>query len=386
MQEGQTGQSQRPKEAKPPVVWLDVPYPENEAAKRLGARWSRKKKRWYVPRGLIVDTFGRWLPGSGEDTDPVVAFAAFLKLNGVRIEGLPAMDGAWHRIGIESDTGAKRSASYRGFLDGRPNGQLVNFKTGERADWLGLVKAIGEGARRAQLEDAARRRAAREAERLARQAAVARRAAELWWKAAALPAGESMWARHPYLAAKRAGAYGVRTDPGGGLLVPVRDLAGRLWSLLVIDADGAKRFLKGGRKVGLMHVIDPSSGLERGPVLIAEGYATAATVHEATGCPAVAAFDAGNLEAVAVAIRERCPQVLIVIAGDDDHRLDETLGGNTGRIHAERAGAAVDGAVALPPFSAAQRAAGLTDWNDLRAADGLAAVRRALQGAVEKDA
>ena len=57
----------------------------------------------------------------------------------------------------------------------------------------------------------------------------------------------------------------------------------------------------------------------------------------------MAAFDAGNLEAVAVAIRERCPQVLIVIAGDDDHRLDKTPGGNTGRIHAERAGAAVDG-------------------------------------------
>ena len=376
------------REAKPPLVWLDVPFEQNAHAKALGARWSRKRKRWYVPRGVERAPFERWVPGPGADheSDPVGAFAAFLGSNGARFDGPPVMDGHWHRAALESDAGGKRSASYRGFLDGRPNGQLMNFKTGERADWLGRTKAIGGTARMALLEEAARRRAEREAQRVARHEAAARRAAKIWLKAEPLPADSSAGARHPYLAAKRVGAHGARLSAAGHLLIPVADLSGHLWSLLVIGADGAKRFLKGGRKAGLMHVIDPSNGFERGPVLIAEGYATAATVHEATGLPAVAAFDAGNLEPVAVAIREHCPQGLIVIAGDDDHRLDKTLGGNTGRIHAEGAGAAVDGAVALPPFSAAQRAAGLTDWNDLCAAEGLEAVRRALQGAVKKDA
>ena len=292
------------------------------------------------------------------------------------------MDGHWRRVAAGGDTGSKRSASYRGFLDGRPNGQLVNFKTGERTDWRGRTKALGAETRAASLEDAARRRAEREAERAARHEATARRAGRLWSKATPLPAGETALTCHPYLAVKRVGAYGVRLSPAGQLLVPVRDLEGRLWSLLLIDADGQKRFLKGGRKNGLMHLIDPNGAIDHGPVLIAEGYATAATVHEATGWPAVTAFDAGNLESVALAIRERHLTVAMVVAGDDDHGLDRTPTGNTGRVHAERAAAAVDGVAAFPPFTAVHRAAGLTDWNDLMLAEGPAAVRAALRHAV----
>ena len=308
--------------AKSSVVWLDVPYPENESAKRLGARFSRRRKRWYVPRSLEPEPFGRWFPGAEPETDAVAAFAAFLQAHGARLDGPPAMDGHWRRVAAGGDTGSKRSASYRGFLDGRPNGQLVNFKTGERTDWRGRTKALGAETRAASLEDAARRRAEREAERAARHEATARRAGRLWSKATPLPAGETALTCHPYLAVKRVGAYGVRLSPAGQLLVPVRDLEGRLWSLLLIDADGQKRFLKGGRKNGLMHLIDPNGAIDHGPVLIAEGYATAATVHEATGWPAVTAFDAGNLESVALAIRERHLTVAMVVAGDDDHGLD----------------------------------------------------------------
>ena len=57
------------------------------------------------------------------------------------------------------------------------------------------------------------------------------------------------------------------------------------------------------------------------PLLVAEGYATGATLHEATGLPVAVAFNAGNLEAVAKAYRAADPSRPIIIAGDNDHQL-----------------------------------------------------------------
>jgi putative DNA primase/helicase len=61
-------------------------------------------------------------------------------------------------------------------------------------------------------------------------------------------------------------------------------------------------------------------------VVIAEGYATAATIAQHAKVPAIAAFDSGNLLAVATSIRERCKDKQIIIAGDDDHRLESNPG------------------------------------------------------------
>lgn len=67
-------------------------------------------------------------------------------------------------------------------------------------------------------------------------------------------------------------------------------------------ADGTdKLFLKGGRKSGLWHWCGDPAGAS--VLLIAEGYATAASLHQATGRPVAVAFDAGNLAHVAKALR-----------------------------------------------------------------------------------
>ena len=110
-----------------------------------------------------------------------------------------------------------------------------------------------------------------------------------------------------------------------------------------------------------------SGGAEKiamSPVLvIAEGYATAATLAEHGKVPTLAAYDSGNLLSVAASIRERWPDKAIVIAGDDDHRIEN----NPGREKALAAAEAVDGIAIFPNFSAEQRAQGLTDFNDLGA-------------------
>lgn len=134
----------------------------------------------------------------------------------------------------------------------------------------------------------------------------------------------------------------IRVFRRGSLVVPMRDASGHLWSLQSINGQGTKLFPLYGRKQGCFHVLGEPAGATT--LAIAEGYATAASVHEATGWPVAVAFDAGNLLPVGRALRERYPQALLVIAGDDD----PIQPGNPGRTKAEAAAAAL-GAVAVFP-------------------------------------
>lgn len=45
-------------------TYLDVPFAEKDQAKQLGARWDPSSKRWYVPPGVSLQAFERWLPDS----------------------------------------------------------------------------------------------------------------------------------------------------------------------------------------------------------------------------------------------------------------------------------------------------------------------------------
>jgi putative DNA primase/helicase len=96
-------------------------------------------------------------------------------------------------------------------------------------------------------------------------------------------------------------------------------------------------------------------------VVIAEGYATAATIAEQPNVCAVTAFDSGSLLPVATALREQHKGKVIVIAGDDNHRLEN----NPGRTKALEAAAAVKGVAIFPQLSVEQKERGMTDFNDL---------------------
>lgn len=128
----------------------------------------------------------------------------------------------------------------------------------------------------------------------------------------------------------------------GYMAVPLRDAAGRLWALQSINGQGTKLFPKYGRKQGCFHLIGEPAGAA--VLAVAEGYATAASVHEATGWPVAVAFDAGNLLAVGRALRELYPEAALVFAGDDD----PTQPDNPGRTKAEAAAAALGAVAAFP--------------------------------------
>ena len=75
-------------------------------------------------------------------------------------------------------------------------------------------------------------------------------------------------------------------------------------------------------------------------IVIAEGIATAQSCHEATGCVAVCAFSAGNLERTAIAVRSLNATAEIIIAADGD---------KIGREQAQIAASAVNGRVITAP-------------------------------------
>lgn len=158
----------------------------------------------------------------------------------------------------------------------------------------------------------------------------------------------------PYLVRKGVQPYGVRVAPGGWLLVPMRDESGTLWNVQRIapakPADDApeKLFTKGGRKSGCWHWCGDPAGA---PVLLAaEGYATAASIHQATGYPVAVAFDAGNLVHVSKTLRQLYPSALLVLCGDDDLATFAARGFNPGRSKAEACARAVRGLAVFPQF------------------------------------
>ena len=121
-------------------------------------------------------------------------------------------------------------------------------------------------------------------------------------------------------------------------------------------------------------VIDPE-----GEIYIGEGFATMASVHEATRKSAVVAFDCGNLLPAAKALCAKYPSLKLIFCADDD----AWTAGNPGRTKAEEAAKSVGGSVASPVF-AEPRKMGATDFNDLAAAEGLQAVRRCIEKAAAK--
>ena len=172
---------------------------------------------------------------------------------------------------------------------------------------------------------------------------------------------------HPYATVKGINLHGVRAE-GSNLLIPLRDTDGKLWSLQTITPNGTKMFVPGGRVKGCYCRI---VGLSRDVVVVAEGFATGASIHEVTGYAVVVAFNAGNLEAVALAIRDKHPDLKIIIAADDDYKN----AGNPGLTKARAAAMAVNGLLVMPDFSQCDRGNKDTDFNDLYRAAGPEAVK-----------
>lgn len=268
--------------------------------------------------------------------DAIDQFAAFIASRGLIADRIEA-DGNLHRCKVEGGKSGRLDGAYGFHLDGLPAGWCINWK-----DALGVQTWAAKSERELTREERAAWRARAEAMRQQRQQEEAQRHAEAAQRAVHL-LGLCKLATNefPYLRIKGVNSYGLY-QLRQQLVVPVRDATGALCSLQFISPEGNKRFLTGGRKRGCYFAI----GKPERVLCLAEGYATAASVFEATGYATAVAFDAGNLEPVARALRVKFPMTTIIICADDD---SETLG-NPGVTCALAAARAVGGRVAVPSF------------------------------------
>ena len=267
------------------------------------------------------------------------------------------------------------------FYDARANGY--------RPDTPYTPPSAEEQARR-QAEAAAAREAAQRQQQ-ENHLRVSKTAQRIWRNAAPSTLA------HPYLAAKGitdpAVLGGIRQSEYRGVLnlqIPIyRD--GTLYNLQSISPDGGKHFLKDGLKSGGYTVVGDAADTARG-IVVAEGFATAASIHQATGKPVVVAFDAGNMVTVSETLAKNLPpDIPVTIAVDND-------ASGTGLAKARQAAALFgDRAKAVQPeftmtqIQQFQRENGLdsqgrpklpSDFNDLHKLAGIAAVRQALDEGV----
>jgi putative DNA primase/helicase len=346
-------------------TYLVVPYVERNEAKALGARWDAVKKAWYVGPEADREKIAKWEPQHqpSPTLDPRVEFAAVLREIGGVVQGEhPIMNGEAQRIPAVNDKRGELTIFYVAHADGVPNGYAENNRTKQVIRWKATGQHLSPEAKADLAAEAEQKRYARkQAERELYEATAARLAEEL-------RINNSGVKQTQYHKAKRIEATPGAPSRDGDVLVPGYDVDGKLWTVQYIKEDGTKRFAKDSRKHGCFHVVGAPNGaaalqkIAMSPaVVIAEGYATAATLAEHGKVPTLAAYDSGNLLSVATSIRERWPDKAIVIAGDDDHGLEN----NPGREKALAAAEAVAGVAIFPNFSAEQRAQGFTDFNDL---------------------
>lgn len=374
---------------------LFVPYEQKDVASSLGARWDKNNKTWYAPAGSDLDKFKPWLKEPvREFVRPEDEFARQLEAHGLQLEsGHPIMDGQWHRLKVDGDRTGK-SGAYIGHIDGIPRGTVKNFKTGVETNWTAKDAAVKSVPSSLDIE---RAKAAAEA----KQKASYNQAAD----AAKLVLNHAQPAHnHPYLDKKGVAAHGLYVVPDklavnldntnlaiandwreakamreefktngiekqvltkGDLIVPAINEHGDVRTFQTISGNNGsfKSFVKGGEKSGSYHVIGDLDNTK--DVIIAEGYATAATLHEQTGKAVVVAFDAGNLSAVAEKMRKALPDARIYIAADNDRNNSV----NTGIEKANAAAKKADGKVIFPQFDKLDGAEKLSDWNDLHKAN-----------------
>jgi phage/plasmid primase-like uncharacterized protein len=377
-------------------VFLAVPFREKEQAKALGAGWDKETKLWFAPAGLDLAPLAKWIPekepGPAPALDPVDELARQLTSAGFKLDGPPVMNGRIQRVAVEGGKAGAKDGAYLAHPDGRPNGWIHNHKTGEHVKWVATGQVLTERERAALKARAAENLSGRQKKRERGYEEAAKRIALRFGEASTIPDDPE----HPYLKAKGVGPFGIHQDRDGNLMVPGFDFVRngpirpeaegqpiRIQTLQSISPDGKKHFEPGGKKAGAMHLVGFTSLFKEVPeILMAEGFATGASLHMATGRPVAVAFDAGNLKAAAVRLREKFPEARIIICADNDHKAKK----NVGLEKALEAAQAARGQVAIPDFTDEEKKKGLTDFNDLHRERGLEAVAAVVGKALEPPA
>lgn len=333
------------------------------------------------------------------NSDVIHQFVAAMAKRELQLSDDVIADGEWHRCNAMNVTNGKNDGSYKLCLDGPvPWGFYHNFTDGQGAEyWRGDPTHILTDAERRELErqlEVSRIESDKRTVEMAEKAT--QRAREIW-------AASKLVARHPYLKDKRIKPHGVRVSEHGQLIVPLYGPDDREpVNLQFISESGDKCYLRGGRVTGCFFRIEG----DYSHIVIAEGFADAASINEATDYCVAVAFTCTNLGCIARMIRAelngvdksiwkeqvRAVKALglqperrgtsintkLVIAGDDDWKNKN----NPGLMAALEAARTARALVTLPKFDNPRKREE-TDFNDLAITHGEEAVREDIKAAVE---
>ena len=300
---------------------------------------------------------------------PVETFLQAMVTAGLVPPATIIADGTLHRFTSNGDH-TDDAGWYTYFPDKIPAGVFGCWRLGVKQTWSSksnsTLTSVERKWKQTRLAEA---RQQREQDEQLRHADAAQRARAIWEGASPAPAN------HGYLTKKQIQAHDLRVDAENRLIVPVM-IDGTITSLQTIDDAGEKRYLFGGKKARGSFTLGNLS--EAHTILICEGYATGASLYEASDFPVVVAFDVGNLSPVAEALRQQYPAAMILLCGDNDKRDNDTP--NTGRDAATAAARAIDGILVMPELHGMK-----CDWNDVHVQCGLDAVRLAIEAAMANE-
>jgi len=256
-------------------------------------------------------------------TDILNSFRNTMLQTGIINDNEIIPDGVLHRFHINGDKRASKNGWYVLYLDGFPSGVFGNWKSSISSKWH--MKPLSHFTQKEWIEYRRRIEEIRYQHnqiKMQEQQQAARRANLIWNNS------KSANPEYPYLLKKHIPPF-IARQYKSFLILPITDFDGKIWSLQFIHSDGSKKLLSKGAKKGRFISINGISNPVQ--LLICEGFATGATLAQlhSTAC-VIAAIDAGNLETVAVAARNRWPKSKIIICADDDRLIP----GNPGQTKA----------------------------------------------------
>ena len=277
-------------------------------------------------------------------------------------------DGELHRYRVHDDKSYSKSGAYKVHTDGWPAGYVQDWRKGIKEDWKYDISSLDDEQRKYFTSEEYRKKCEEqhrkaEQERASKRAAQSEHARQLW--ETLKPAKGT----HAYLKRKHVKSYGLRVNAStGDLAVPLWGISGQVSSIQWIPAKEGKLklFFNGAELKGTFYSekLFTYEKTYDGVILLGEGYATMAKVHELTGYPIVAAMTCYRLEETAKIIHEAYPNAKIIIIADNDWETAQDNGGhNPGLFHAQgvvKRKLAVD--CIYPEFT--ETDCGLSDWDD----------------------
>ncbi|WP_133406850.1 LPD7 domain-containing protein [Parashewanella tropica] len=371
-------------------TYLAIPYEQRDKAiQQLGQldngrnaiSFDAEKGLWFARKGTRLSKAEPWLPNPNlfntpTHQDPNLEFAQVLESSGFVLNEPPLFDGQKHRVATIDDKRGQKSGVYCAYGDGHPAGWYQDHRNhSEPQKWHASFAQSDPLAKLHIKAHQANQRSLREITAAKRYQHYANRCSQAFQLMP--PANLD----HPYLLKKNVQPFpDVMQDKKGRLVIPLMDEHHKVHSLQRITPNGFKCLKKGAQKSGHFFVVGYKPLKDSEPILYAEGYATAASIAEATNRSVVMTVDAGNMPKVAEKLKAHYPNSQHLFLADDD-RKNKT---NKGLEKARQSAEITQGHWLSPNFISDEIEYGMTDFNDLHVSRGLEVVKRQIENHIQQ--